>query len=568
MMRKKIIAIILSIVIVVSFTGFTLIYFQFQNYSNRQGLDNEPNEPDNEIDQWLEEYIVNPKFLPNPGGIDFGMNLGGINDWGREWPFTNLMKLCRPFMTGNDRWVSGGNNTWDTGLIDQVPCDENGYPLQLPLDFGLETNQIVHTGFASMFNLPLGNYTFLYDGEGEFSFTGNWEVLYHYPGRYVLNMTVNEEFHGIRIQNSTLGNHARNFRLIKSEFETIFFTEPFNPVWLDKLSNFATIRFMDWGCTNFHDNLTFWEDRSKASEYCYSHDRGVPYEVMIELCNKIDKNAWICVPHEASDDFIFQMAQLFRDTLEPELTLYVEYSNEIWNWIFPATHYCYNLSSEVDLSVPWPERIVPFVQNALDIFSSVFSGEMDRLKRVVGVQAGWFDVGNRTISNLDPDSFDIVSPAAYFGFDDDSIDFLEQKGAATTVEEVFNLAFNGMDEGIILAISRYLNLTIELGKQLAFYEAGQHLTSDPFGSEQPYNQALVDIQYHECMYYLYNNLFNRLRILRNESGYEQNFLMTMYSFASGASARYGTWGVLPDIFLEVPYLQDAPKYQAILDNLV
>ncbi|MBN1799998.1 MAG: hypothetical protein JW891_00735 [Candidatus Lokiarchaeota archaeon] len=550
-MRKKIIATVLSILIIISFTGVVFFYVYLQNSGN----------------DWHEQYKEDPEFLPNPGGIDFGMNLDGINDWGREWPFKNLMKLCRPFLTGNDHWVSGGNNTWNTGLIDQIPCDEDGYPLQLPLNFGMEALQIVHTAFATLYNLPLGNYTFLYDGEGEFEFTGNWEVLAHSQGRYVLNMTTNEDFHGIQIQNSTLGNHARNFRLIKSEYEDNYLDNPFNPAWLDKLSNFDTIRFMDWGCTNFHDNLTFWEDRSKVSEYCYSHERGVPYEIMIELCNLLNKNAWVCVPHEASDDYISQMAQLFRDTLDPELTLYVEYSNEIWNWMFPATHYCYNESSEANLSVPWPERIAPFIQNALDIFSTTFSGQMYRLQRVVGVQAGWFDVGNRTISNIDPDSYDIISPTAYFGFDEDAIAFLEQKGAKTTVEDVFNLALDGIDKNIIPWISMYLNRTIELGKQMAFYEAGQHLTPYPFGSEQPYGQALVDIQSHDCMYYLYNYLFNQIRRLRNESGYQQNFLMEMYSFATSPSARYGTWGVLPDIFLEPPYLPDAPKYQAILDNM-
>ncbi|MFX1237803.1 MAG: hypothetical protein ACFE8P_08800 [Promethearchaeota archaeon] len=497
--------------------------------------------------------------------LSVGMNIGGINDWGREWAFTNLIKLCRPFLTGNDHWVSGGENLWDTGLIDQIPCDENGYPLQLPMDFGLEAPQIVHTGFASMYNLPLGTYVFRYDGEGEFEFTGNWEVIDQSPGRYVLNMTDTSSFNGIRIPSSTLGNHARNFSLVRSEFESSYLDNPFNPTWLEKLSNFSTIRFMDWGKTNFHDNLTNWENRSRVSEYCYSHDRGVPYKIMIQLCNLLDRNAWVCVPHEASDDYITQMARLFRDNLEPELTLYVEYSNEIWNWMFPATHYCYDNGNQ---GVPWPERIAPFVQNALDIFTSEFTGEIDRLKRVVGVQAGYFDVGNRTISNINPSSYDIVSPTAYFGFDEEAIEMLEFFGEYITIEQVFHLALDGIDENIIPAIGRYLNRTIELGKEFMFYEAGQHLTPDPFGSIQPYGQALVDIQYHDAMYYLYNYLFNRIRDLRDEAEYGGNFLMMMFSFASGPSARYGTWGVLPDIFLEPPYMPEAPKYQAILDNLI
>ncbi|MFX1374589.1 MAG: hypothetical protein ACFFA0_02145 [Promethearchaeota archaeon] len=546
---KTKIPIILSIIIVGSFTGFFFLFLK--NKNNKE--------------DWISDYRDIPVYLPNPGGIDFGMNIGGINDWGREWPFTNLMKMCRPWLTGNDHWVSGGDNLWDTGLIDQIQCDEDGYPLELPLDFGLEALQIVHTGFASMYNLPLGTYVFLYEGEGEFEFTGNWYVINNTPGRYVLNLTNTNSFNGIRIQSSIFGNHARNFRLIQSEYEVSYLDNLFNPVWLEKLSDFSTVRFMDWGKTNFHDSLENWNNRSLVSEYCYSHDKGVPYEIMIELCNLLDKDAWVCVPHEASNDYISQMAQLFYNNLEPELTLYVEYSNELWNWMFPCSHYCHDNGN---LSVPWPERIVPFIQNALDIFTSVFSGDSSRLKRVVGIQAGWFDVGNRTISNIDQESFDIVSPTAYFGFNDDAISFLNQKGEYTTVEDVFNLAVNGIDENIIPSIALYLNRTIELGKKLMFYEAGQHLTPDPFGSIQPYGQVLVDIQYHDAIYYLYNYLFNRIRDLRDNVDYEENFLMMIFSFASGPSVQYGTWGVLPDIFLEPPYMPEAPKYQSILDNLI
>ncbi|MFX1499578.1 MAG: hypothetical protein ACFFDH_01285 [Promethearchaeota archaeon] len=514
---------------------------------------------------WIGAYENKSEFLPNPGGIDFGMNIGGINDWGREWPFTNLMKFCRPWLTGNDHWVSEGENLWDTGLINQIPCDKDGYPLELPLDFGLEAPQIVHTCFAYLYNLPLGEYIFLYDGEGEFEFEGNWDVINYTPGWYLLNLTNNNAFLGIRIQSSVSGNHARNFRLIQSEYESTYIDNPFNPAWLEKLSNFDTIRFMDWGKTNFHDNLSNWENRSHISEYCYSHDRGVPYEVIIELCNLLDKNAWVCVPHEASDDYISQMAQLFYDELEPELTLYVEYSNEIWNWMFPSADYCYDNGNQ---SIPWPERTAPFIQNALDIFTSTFSGNLTRLKRVVGVQAGWFDVGNRTFSNIAPDSYDIISPAAYFGFNETAIETLSQTAEDTTIEEVFNLALDGIKYNIIPAIAQYLNRTIELDKELMFYEAGQHLTPDPFGSVQPYGQALVDIQYHSAIYYLYNYLFNKIRELRDEMEYENNFLMMIFSFASGPSIQYGTWGVLPDIFLEAPYMPEAPKYQSILDNLI
>lgn len=71
-------------------------------------------------------------------------------------------------------------------------------------------------------------------------------------------------------------------------------------------------------------------------------------------------DAWVCVPHLADENYIRSMAQLFRANLDPDLKIYVEYSNETWNWIFQQTHY---LNDNGDQNVLWPERTVPFVQN-------------------------------------------------------------------------------------------------------------------------------------------------------------------------------------------------------------
>jgi hypothetical protein len=514
---------------------------------------------------WLLSYRNNPQFLPSPGGIEFGMNLGGISDWGREWPFLNLMKCCRPWMTANVEWMEDGKNDWDTEYMAFIACDEEGYPLELP--YGNETAEApqgVHTIFADISNFPLGRYILTYDGNGTFAFWGNWDVISEQPGRIELNLTDNSGPIAFHINFSERDNHVRNITLLYAVYESLYAQTPFNPVWTEKLSDFVTIRFMDWAETNFHVPLVDWVNRSHVSDYCYALGRGVPYEYMIDVCNRLTRDAWVCIPHEASDDYLTQMADLFNDTLNPDLTLYVEYSNEIWNWMFPSSHY---LEENGNQDVDWPERIVPFIQNVLDIFSTEFAGQLDRLVRVVGVQAGWYDVGNRMISNMRPGSFDAVSPTAYFGFTDAAYASLEASGSSTTVEDVFNLAKNSIDGEGLEWISLYLNRTMELGLKFLFYESGQHLTPDPFGSVQPYNQALVDIQYHDAMYYLYNYWFNRLREIRQNSSYIDNFLFMTFSFASSSSGRYGTWGVLPDIYMEPPFLPEAPKYQAILDNL-
>ncbi|MBM3463833.1 MAG: hypothetical protein FJX76_17190 [Armatimonadetes bacterium] len=55
------------------------------------------------------------------------------------------------------------------------------------------------------------------------------------------------------------------------------------------------------------------------------------------LANQTAKDLWICVPDQASDDYVRQMAIMLRDRLDPRLALYVEFSNEVWNWEYLET---------------------------------------------------------------------------------------------------------------------------------------------------------------------------------------------------------------------------------------
>lgn len=336
--------------------------------------------------------------------------------------------------------------------------------------------------------------------------------------------------------------------------------QPWSEAWLSKLEPFNALRFMDWGHTN-SSPLQHWADRPQMDDYTYT-PHGIPYEWWAEICNLKQADAWVCIPHAADEDYIRQMARLFRDELDPGLTLYVEYSNEIWNWIFEQTHYCHDNG---DQEVPWPERIVPFVQNALDIWTEEFEGQEDRLVRVVGVQLSWQDVSNRIVFNMEPGSFDAFAPAAYFGFSDEGIAALEALGAAASAGDVLDWAREGMlGRAVPWVKAQQASIADELGIPMLFYEGGQHLTPQPFGSEQPYNPALVEAQSHPGMYDLYQEWYDSLRTL--SVGPDPTLLMN-FSFIGPTSGRYGSWGLLTSQFYQDAPYEDAPKYRAVLDNI-
>jgi hypothetical protein len=490
--------------------------------------------------------------------LRIGTNLAGPADWGSEWPFVDIMKYCRTWITFNSEWVEGGENPWDTGVLDRIPLDENGYPLELPFTVaGTETTQVVRTVWANTAALPDGLYTVLYDGEGVVDVEFDGAVVDREPGRLTFILTPANGILSLQILRSVRGDPVRNIRVLMPGTVSTYADDPWCREWLEKLEPFHALRFMDWGLTN-NSTLKQWEDRPHAGDYTYTL-AGVPYEWMIDICNRKKADCWVCVPHQADADYIRNMAVLFRDNLDPSLKIVVEYSNEIWNWMFDQTDYCYaNGPDDVD----WPERIVPFVQNALDIWTDVFAGRTDRLVRTVGVQAAWQDVSNRIVRSMRPGSFDAFSPAAYFGFSDSAYAALSRLGGAASAADVLDWARRSVrGQSAEWLRSQAETLSRPLGLPMLYYEGGQHLTPDPFGSEQPYGRALTDAQTDPAMYDLYTEWFDTLRALVPDG---RTGLLMNFSFIGEKDARYGSWGVLERQFGPSP---PAPKYRAVLDAI-
>ena len=82
-------------------------------------------------------------------------------------------------------------------------------------------------------------------------------------------------------------------------------------------------------------------DRSRTGQTACQPDsftsagpNGVSYEDCIELANEAHKDMWINIPALATTDYVQQLAQLIHTKLDPGLKVYVEYSNETWNWAF------------------------------------------------------------------------------------------------------------------------------------------------------------------------------------------------------------------------------------------
>jgi hypothetical protein len=131
--------------------------------------------------------------------------------------------------------------------------------------------------------------------------------------------------------------------------------------------------------------------------------------------------------------------------------------------------------------------------------------------------------------------------------------------ASSTPADVIENARNSWAAFRPLVWQDYNNVKL-FGKKIINYEGGQHFVGNVFGIPYPYQQAMWDAQYSPEIYQLYDDMLDTIRSWGSS-------LFGNFSLASQQESVYGSWGVVNDIDVQPPYLQTAPKYQALLDNI-
>ncbi len=523
----------------------------------------------------LQNTTFSQSPLPESCKLKFGTNLGGLSDYGTELPFVDMMHGARTWYTKD---VGNPNGSpFDTQVASYLAYRPDGYPTKAPQTVaGQAFPQTTATIWAGLDGWKVGTYTVFFDGAGQLEFNGaSQNVTQVNPNQITFDLLGNlvGNYLEMTVLSSALANPVRNIRIIMPGHVATYTTQPFNPLWLSRVQTFKSVRFMDWAQTNNwgqsdqydwdSPTLFDWADRQKMDNYTWTNEKGIPYEMMIKLMNDYNLDGWVCVPHRASNNYIQNMALLFKNTLSPSRKLYVEYSNEIWNWMFGQAQWA-NKYGGIATGLPWPECTVTYIQNCMNQWTTVFAGQLSRIVRVVAVQAAWQDVSNRVVFNMVPGSFDAFSPAFYFGLGSDGDAALDILGANATVADVayWVRKTRETDEKVWLT-SQKTQIADALNIPMIFYEGGQHVTPTPFGEAPTYAQALLDIQRDTAMYNLYNEWFTFVRTLQTGS---QPLLAMSFSLISQRSAQYGSWGILETMDQNTT-LVPAPKYKSIIEAM-
>ena len=282
--------------------------------------------------------IVNLMVLPETSPIPVGTNLHRLADWSPQLPFLNGFKSARRWLTQDINVTTNESgrfiNTWNTGEFSSLDLDNNGWVKSIPEPE--DEPQYTSVGtilYRDLGVYPGGKYVVLYEGEGtiKYDFDAQKDKSASTPGRDVID--VNPSNAGIWLSitdtdpNET-GDYLRDIQIMPEEYEYAD-NQIFNPDFLEKIQPFNTLRFMDWMATN-NSQQGEWSNRPTPESSVFSGEIA-SVESMVELANRTDTDPWFTIPHQATDEYITNFAEYVKNNLDPELQVYVEYSNEVWN---------------------------------------------------------------------------------------------------------------------------------------------------------------------------------------------------------------------------------------------
>jgi hypothetical protein len=270
-----------------------------------------------------------------------GTNLTAVNDYSPQLPFVDIFKISREWFTqcgvGEDPGCTNGNS-WDTGEAASLDLDSSGWVRSLPNRAATPVFTSAATFWDVPSQFPRGTYIVLYDGTGtiEYGLGARKDSNQSRAGRDVLSIDPANGGILLRItatDPSSTGDYIRNIRFIAERDEAVVGTQTFTAAFLDQLRPYRALRFMDWMQTN-NSSVISWSTRATPADARYSSARGVPVEVMVQLANTTNTTPWFTMPHQADNAFVHAFAESTKASLAPGLSVYVEYSNEVWNDVF------------------------------------------------------------------------------------------------------------------------------------------------------------------------------------------------------------------------------------------
>ena len=271
---------------------------------------------------------------------------------------------------------------------------------------------------------------------------------------------------------------------------------------------------------------------------------------MIALANATGAAPWFNIPWNADEDYITRMAELVKARVPAGRQVYVELSNEVWNYQFAVAGQSEREGLALGLSedrfIANLRRYADKTSATMKIWARVFADRPGQLVRVAATQhdnpwtaemvLSWKD----TAANVDA-----LATAPYFGHD-----FFSGERTNMTDEGLLMTALAEQARQV-LADKGVANADVarKYAKRFIAYEAGQHVIA-PNSLDRV---ALINRS--PRMYDIYRNYLADWRTRFGDT-------IMLYN-ASGAISQYGAWGLRE--YAGQP-LSQTPKRRAAIDD--
>jgi hypothetical protein len=323
-----------------------------------------------------------PAWRPEPRS-PLGSNLADVRNYASALAFADVFKESSPF---DDPDFADPDGASGSNLVK----DENGWVRSFPgaRYWTIMRRELDEDGGRAHY--PAGDYLFRYRGAGTFSFGFDAQAVSHDPAAGEVRVRVAAPSTGGILLEVTetdprgTGDYLREMSLRPLAPSPAASAATFNPWFLDSLRDFQVLRFMDWQGTN-GSRQTRYAERTRPQSQTQASEQGVALEHMLELANELHVDPWFCMPHAADDDYVRRFARAVRERLDPDLAVFVEYSNEVWNPGFEQSRYASERGRALGLGEP--ENLRFYALRSVQIFR-IWEEEIGDPRRLGRVLAG------------------------------------------------------------------------------------------------------------------------------------------------------------------------------------
>lgn len=515
---------------------------------------------------------------PMAVGTDkIGLELDGIGDGSRSKPFVDLAMTHRPWTLPNSSEPAKTDaEGWpatdaETVLFDIRPFGTWAPPVDDPDRFMPDWSGVYSVSFKGQAQIGVrGSLTPRVSQVAYNSATNTTSCKLQVPkgeGLIILTLTNTR-----RTPASPAGTGITALKVIRPGYDPNT-KQVFTKEFLEMLRPFKVLRYMDWLHTNYNPgyygdpghHALEWKDRRKptdATQVSAYGKYGVAWEYVVMLANLTKTDSWINIPVAATDGYIRELAKFLKENLNKDSIIYIEHSNEVWNFGFPQ--YIYNKLAAIDEvksgksvlnndGINDEERFAhrrhaKRLRDIAMIFAEVF-GKDQLNKRIRPVYASWVispDAHYRDVlawceKTYGPvkNYFYSMAVASYYNAHDAS--------KTATPDEVLDAMFKSSDDA-----QKYLIPLRDLAKQKGLKFMQYEIGPDNGGGD-PTNVA--------------NRIrANRLPRMKDLILYDAKRWFAnggdlyMYFAAPGAYSRHGCWGLSEDVAD-----LNTPKWKAIYE---